>query len=207
MRCRPQPTTAPSWSAGESACARPPERGSAAHRRGDHRLLGAQPSDRAAGRRADRRDAGCFADDPDLKRGLSIVADDEVNHLSYCHEELIRLRDRGHADLIARTLKAYAHAEIRTNRDVSLAFAREMARILGWPAWKKALLLFGAHAVWAVERLWLWRRMVRLAPPQRPNALGAAFGLAVSPPTVDVPAPAPAAVERSLRASARALYG
>ena len=29
----------------------------------------------------------CFRNDPELERGLAMVADDEVNHLSYCHEE------------------------------------------------------------------------------------------------------------------------
>ena len=116
----------------------------------------------------------CFRNDPELKRGLAMVADDEVNHLSYCHEELLRFQSLGHGDFIRRTLKRYAMAEIETTRQVSLAFVDAVGRILNWPAWKRALLAFGAQAIYAYERAWGWRRMVRLAPPERPNALGAA---------------------------------
>lgn len=114
----------------------------------------------------------CLGDDPELGRGLAIVADDEVNHLSYCHEELLRFDEAGNGALIRIMLKTYALAEIRVNRDVSFAFVAEMSRILAWPAWKAAVLKAGAWAIYASERLWTWRRMVRLAPPQRPNALG-----------------------------------
>jgi rubrerythrin len=116
----------------------------------------------------------CFSNDPELKRGLAMVADDEVNHLSYCHEELLRFEALGHGHFIQRTLKRYAMAEIRTTRDVSLAFVDAIAGILRWPGWKRSLLAFGAQAIYVYERLWGWRRMVRLAPPERPNALGAA---------------------------------
>ena len=116
----------------------------------------------------------CFRNDPELKRGLAMVADDEVNHLSYCHEELLRFRELGHGELIERTLKRYAMAEIQTTRDVSLAFVETIAGILHWPVWKRRLLSLGAHAIYAYERLIGWRRMVRLAPPERPNALGSA---------------------------------
>ena len=37
----------------------------------------------------------------------------------------------------------------------------------------RALLAFGARAIYVYERAWGWRRMVRLSPPARPNALGA----------------------------------
>lgn len=114
-----------------------------------------------------------FGDDPELKRALAMIADDEVNHLSFCHEELLRLAGRGHAALMERMLKEYALAEIRVYRQVSLHFIDEMAAILGWSKAKRTLLRSGAHAVYLAERLWSWRRMVRLAPPARPNALGA----------------------------------
>ena len=114
----------------------------------------------------------CMQDDREVGRGLAIVADDEVSHLSYCHEELLRFRGLGHGEFIGRTLKTYALAEIRTNREVSLAFVRSMSAVLRWPAWKRALLALGAHAIYFYERLWGWRRMVTLQPPVRPNALG-----------------------------------
>lgn len=116
----------------------------------------------------------CMGDDPELGRGLAIVADDEVNHLSYCHEELLRFSGAGHAVLIRDTLKRYAMTEIRVNREVSLVFARRVASILGWPRWKRALVVFGAEATYVVERSWLWRRMTRLAPPVRTGALDGA---------------------------------
>lgn len=115
----------------------------------------------------------CFRNEPGLKRGLAMVADDEVNHLSYCHEEPLRLGALGHGDFIRRTLKSSALAEIRTTRDVSLTFVEAIAGILRWPAWRRSLLAFGAQAIYVYERLWGWRRMVTLAPPARPNALGA----------------------------------
>jgi hypothetical protein len=71
----------------------------------------------------------CFRNDPELERGLAMVADDEVNHLSYCHEELLRFREQGHGELIERTLKRYAMAEIRATRDVSLAFVGAIDRM------------------------------------------------------------------------------
>jgi rubrerythrin len=46
-----------------------------------------------------------FGDDPELKRALAMIADDEANHLSYCHEELLRLCAQGHRTLIERMLK------------------------------------------------------------------------------------------------------
>jgi hypothetical protein len=49
---------------------------------------------------------------------------------------------------------------------------RSMSELLRWPAWKRALLALGAHAIYFYERLWGWRRMVTLLPPVRPNALG-----------------------------------
>lgn len=116
----------------------------------------------------------CFRDDAELKRGLAMVADDEVNHLSYCHEELLRFDALGYGDFIRRTLRRYAQAEIRTTREVSLAFVGAIGAILRWPAWKRALLALGAQAIYVYECAWGWRRMVTLAPPLRPNALGPA---------------------------------
>lgn len=114
----------------------------------------------------------CLGEDPELSRGLTIVADDEVDHLAYRHEELIRFRDAGHAGFVRATLERYALAEVAVNREVSLAFVRSIRGILGWPAWKRALLAFGAQAAWAADRLWRWRRMVRLAQPTGPDPLG-----------------------------------
>ncbi len=112
-----------------------------------------------------------FAGDPALSKALALVAGDEVNHLYYCHEELLRLAARGHSALVRRTLKAYAIAEIAVYRQVSLAFVRRIAAILGWPAAKTALLIFGIDAVYCLERCATWRRMVRLVLPPRRNAL------------------------------------
>jgi hypothetical protein len=113
-----------------------------------------------------------FADDPELGKAIRIIADDEERHLAYCHEELLRFSERGHAATIRAMLREYALVEIRTYRRVSLAVMGQMAERLGWPAWKAALLRLGIHAIYLFERAWGWRRMTRLRPPQRVDALG-----------------------------------
>jgi len=113
-----------------------------------------------------------FADDPELGKAVRMIADDEENHLAYCHEELLRFSQRGYAETIRSMLREYAQVEIRTYRRVSLAVMGQMADRLGWPAWKAALLRLGIHAIYLFERAWGWRRMTRLRPPERVNALG-----------------------------------
>ncbi len=113
-----------------------------------------------------------FADDPALAPSLRVIADDEINHVSYTHEELIKLCAQGHEDKIMRMLKQYAMAEIRVYREVGQVFVRNMAQVLGWSWPKKMLLEFGVFATYLVERTITWRRLVTLRPPMRPNALG-----------------------------------
>lgn len=113
-----------------------------------------------------------FGDDPDIGPAVRMIADDEINHLSYCHEELLRLSAEGWEEYIRRMLEAYAKAEIKAYRKTSLAFVDRMADILSWNPLKKGLLKLGVHAKYFIERLVTWRRMVRLAPPVRPGALG-----------------------------------
>ncbi|MBC9725848.1 ferritin-like domain-containing protein [Streptomyces sp. TRM68367] len=113
-----------------------------------------------------------FADHPDLGRAVRMIANDEDNHLAYCHEELLRLTDAGHGRAIQRTLRECALAEIRIYRDVSLAVMAHMGRILGWSRPKAAALAAGIHAVHGYERLGGWRRMVSLKTPDHRNALG-----------------------------------
>ncbi|MEU5636248.1 ferritin-like domain-containing protein [Streptomyces rishiriensis] len=113
-----------------------------------------------------------FADHPDIGRAVRMIADDEDNHLAYCHEELLRLARAGHGPAIQRTLRACALAEIRVYRDVSLAVTAHMGRILGWPRARSAVLAAGIHAVYAWERFAGWRRMVSLRTPERRDALG-----------------------------------
>jgi hypothetical protein len=105
----------------------------------------------------------------------------EDNHLAYCHEELLRLAAAGHAEVIRRTLRAAALAEIAIYRDVSTAVMAHLGRILGWSRPKAVDLAAGIHAVYVCERLGGWRRMVSLRMPDRRNALGG-----------PAPAPAPA---------------
>jgi hypothetical protein len=113
-----------------------------------------------------------FADHPDIGRAVRMIADDEDDHLAYCHEELLRLARAGHGPAIQRTLRACALAEIRVYRDVSLAVMAHMGRILGWPRARRAVLAAGIHAVYAWERFAGWRRMVSLKTPERRDALG-----------------------------------
>jgi rubrerythrin len=111
-----------------------------------------------------------FGDDPELGRAVRMIAADEVNHLSYAHEELARLCALGHGDRIRAMLREYAHAEIATYRDVSLAVMGRMGEALGWSRARRALLRFGIRAIYAIERAWTWRRMATIAAPQRPDA-------------------------------------
>jgi hypothetical protein len=113
-----------------------------------------------------------FGDHPDLGRAVRMISQDEDNHLAYCHEELLRLSRAGHERAILRTLHECARAEIRVQRDVSLAVMRHMGRILGWSRAKGAVLAAGIHAAYAYELLIGRRRMVALRLPERRNALG-----------------------------------
>ena len=112
-----------------------------------------------------------FADDPEIGRAVRMIADDETNHLSYTHEELARFAARGHRDGIRKMLREYALVEIATYRDVSLGVMGRMADVLGWSRAKRALLQLGIHAIYAIERLWTWRRMTTIEPPARPGAM------------------------------------
>ncbi len=113
-----------------------------------------------------------FGDHPDIGRAVLMIAQDEENHLAYCHEELLRLAARGHGPAIRRTLRDTARVEIEVYRDVSLAVLDHMGRILGWPRPKSALLAAGIRAVYVYERLAGRRRMVSLRLPERRDALG-----------------------------------
>jgi rubrerythrin len=117
-----------------------------------------------------------FAADRELGRAVRMVAADEVKHLSHCHEELLALCARGHGESVRRMLRDYARAEIRIYRDVCLAMTARLAALLGWPRWKHALIRAGIRANYGLERLWTWRRMVKLRPPLIPNALGEPAG-------------------------------
>ncbi|MFK8845670.1 ferritin-like domain-containing protein [Streptomyces sp. Ac-502] len=109
---------------------------------------------------------------PDIGRAVLMIAHDEENHLAYCHEELLRLAERGHGPAIRRTLRDAARVETEVYRDVSLAVPDRMGRILGRPRPKSALLAAGIRAVYVYERLAGWRRMVSLRLPERRDALG-----------------------------------
>ena len=112
-----------------------------------------------------------FADDPELGRAVRMIADDELNHLSYTREELARFGARGYGERIRAMLREYALVEIATYRDVSLGVMARMAEALGWSRAKRALVQLGIHAIYAIERLWTWRRMTTIEPPARPGAL------------------------------------
>ncbi|MGX1881955.1 ferritin-like domain-containing protein [Streptomyces sp. NPDC055287] len=113
-----------------------------------------------------------FGDHPEAGRPIRMICDDEENHLSYCHEELLRLARAGHGRTIQRVLRECAMEECRVYRDVSLAVMGHMGRVLKWPKAKSATLAAGIHAMYAYERLGGWRRMVSLSAPQRRDALG-----------------------------------
>ena len=117
-----------------------------------------------------------FAGDPVLDRAVRMIAEDELNHLSYTHEEIARFSALGYRDQIRAMLREYALAEIATYRDVSLEVMARMADALGWSRAKRVVLSFGIHAIYAIERLWSWRRMATIEPPARPGALAPRAG-------------------------------
>ncbi|HEX2322555.1 MAG TPA: hypothetical protein VHJ18_26550 [Streptosporangiaceae bacterium] len=111
-------------------------------------------------------------DRPEIGRAITMISNDEDNHLAYCNEELLRLAADGHAEFIRRALREAALAEIAIHRDVSKAVMAHLGRFLGWSTAKAALLGAGIEAVYVYERLAGWRRMVSLRMPERRNALG-----------------------------------
>lgn len=113
-----------------------------------------------------------FGDDPEVGKAVRMISNDEDNHLAYSNEELLRLAGLGHGRTIHTALSECARAEIQVYRQVSLAVMDHMGRILGWPAPKAALLRVGVNAMYGFERAGGWRRMVRLAMPERRDALG-----------------------------------
>jgi hypothetical protein len=112
-----------------------------------------------------------FGDDDELGKAVRMIAGDEVNHLAYCHEELLRFAERGHRAEIDRMLREYARVEADTYRDVAIATMTRFGELLGWSALKQGMLRLGIRALWLFERTWGWRRMVALRPPERRDAL------------------------------------
>ncbi|MET9323926.1 ferritin-like domain-containing protein [Streptomyces sp. NPDC003038] len=115
-----------------------------------------------------------FGDHPEVGRAIRLISHDEDNHLSYCHEELLRLARAGHGRTIHRVLRESALAEIAVYRDVSLAVMGHMGRLLHWPAPKSAVLAAGIRGMYAYERFSGWHRMAGLRMPERRDALGGA---------------------------------
>ncbi|MEU4726863.1 ferritin-like domain-containing protein [Streptomyces sp. NPDC023588] len=115
-----------------------------------------------------------FGDHPEVGKAIHMISNDEDNHLSYCHEELLRLARAGHGRTIQRVLRESALTEIAVYRDVSLAVMDHMGRLLHWPAPKAAVLAAGIRAMYAYERFSGWHRMVNLRMPERRDALGGA---------------------------------
>lgn len=112
-----------------------------------------------------------FGDDPELGRAVRMIAADEVRHLSYTHEELLRFSALGYEDSIRCLLAEYAKVEIRTYRDVSLGVMGRMGACLGWSRAKRRMLAFGIHAMYWIERLYRWRRMTTLCEPRIRDAM------------------------------------
>ena len=113
-----------------------------------------------------------FEDDPEIGRAVRMIADDEVNHLAYTHEELLRFCEQGHDARVRDLLAHYARVEVRTYRDVSLGVMRRMGTCLGWSRLKSGILSLGIRAIYCFERFWGWRRMTRLRVPERRDAMG-----------------------------------
>jgi len=117
---------------------------------------------------------GIFDGDPDLEPSLKVIAVDEVNHLSYSHEELLLLSSESNEmkQKITKMLREYYSVECVVNRDVSLRFVEEVSHILGWPPFKTMILKFGIHLGHHLERVFFARKKVSLRQPMILNAMG-----------------------------------
>jgi rubrerythrin len=118
-----------------------------------------------------RQMKAAFGDHPEIGKAIRLIAEDEENHLAYCHEELIRFSQAGYARHVERTLREYARAEIDTYRVVAIATMTRFGNAIGWSRLRQGLMRFGIQCIWIYERLWGWRKMVSLRPPQRKNAM------------------------------------
>jgi hypothetical protein len=72
--------------------------------------------------------------DPETASVLREIHADEIRHVSYATEELIRLAESGRRSEVTRTLRSARRAEARAHRAVSRAFMRKLMGILGVPA-------------------------------------------------------------------------
>jgi hypothetical protein len=72
--------------------------------------------------------------DPETAAVLREIHGDELRHVSYATEELIRLAESGRREEVVRTLRAARRAEARAHRAVSRAFMNKLMGLLGAPA-------------------------------------------------------------------------
>jgi hypothetical protein len=77
---------------------------------------------------------GDLAEDAPTAALLREIHDDEIRHVSYATEELLRFADAGRRAEVVRTLRAARRAEARAHRAVSRAFMRRLMGLLGVPA-------------------------------------------------------------------------
>ncbi|CAG0980634.1 hypothetical protein MYXO_01834 [Myxococcaceae bacterium] len=75
-----------------------------------------------------------LADDRATVALLEEIHSDEIRHVSYATEELQRIAESGHRDLVVSKLRAARRAEARAHRIVSRAFMRRLMTILGAPS-------------------------------------------------------------------------
>jgi hypothetical protein len=85
-----------------------------------------------------------LAADPETVAVLREIHADEVRHVSYATEELVRLARAGHRRLVVRTLRRARRAEARAHRAVSRAFMGRLFEVLGAP---RAARFFAAIAI------------------------------------------------------------
>ncbi|GAA2934141.1 hypothetical protein GCM10010446_18740 [Streptomyces enissocaesilis] len=96
----------------------------------------------------------------------------EENHLTHCHEELLRPARAGHGRTLRRVLRECAVAESRVHRDVGPAVMARSERLLKRPGPRSAARTAGIHAMDAYERPGGRRRVAGLTTPQRRDAPG-----------------------------------
>ena len=94
-----------------------------------------------------------LAGDPETAAVLREIHADEIRHVSYATEELVRFAESGRRAEVVRTLRAARRAEARAHRAVSRAFMGHLMGLLGVPPVIRFFAGFAIDASFAVRFL------------------------------------------------------
>jgi len=95
-----------------------------------------------------------LVEDPETVKVLRLIHADEIRHVSYATEELLRIAARGRRARVLQTLRAARRAEARAHRHVSRAFMRHLMQMLGYSRFTQTLAGMGIDLAFAAR--WLF---------------------------------------------------